>query len=265
MSEPTTRPVVAVTVYGVRATAALQQVASLLGSAGVASEEVQELLALIQAGAVENAQGHVLDLTERPPEGSTVQAAQGWVAAVQAAARELAHIADCTVTQARPAARPTAPVSIPIPSSPTPVDHVPQELTERVLEAATRIFHGLTGRSGYSREMSVEILSVVLGAVSAEERGGYVAELESFAARNQGRLAELYRKYGPGGALSRLDRSGLTDQPESVVICERLDAAELWLEGVWDGELEESMLERFAQLWKFGCDTPRAPRPAGGR
>jgi hypothetical protein len=135
---------------------------------------------------------------------------------------------------------------------------------ERVLETAARIFVKLTGRTEYSREASLEILPVVLTAVGAEEQAGYVARLEDFAARNRDRLAELYRKYGPGGDLAALDLSGLTDQPESLVICERLDAGPLWLEGVWEGELEESMLERFARLWKFGCDTPRSAQPSRG-
>ncbi|WP_369265198.1 hypothetical protein [Streptomyces sp. R35] len=58
---------------------------------------------------------------------------------------------------------------------------------------------------------------------------------------------------------------GLTEQPEIIVICERLDTAPLWLQGVRDGELDDSMLERFAQLWKFGCDTPRSPQPSKAR
>lgn len=69
------------------------------------------------------------------------------------------------------------------------------------------------------------------------------------ATSNHGCLAKQYRKYGPGVKLAKLERSGLTEQPESLVICERLDAAPMRLQGVWDGELEELMLERFTQLW----------------
>ncbi|MGW0631859.1 hypothetical protein [Streptomyces sp. NPDC002758] len=151
---------VAITVYGDRADAAMQQVTSLLDNAGAASEEVHELLALIQAGAVENAQSAVLDLADRPPEGSTAQAAQGWVAAVQAAGSELAHLADRTIARARSAARPATPTTA-VFRSPTPVDDVPQGWTERVLEAAERIFVELTGRTAYSRDMSLEILRCV--------------------------------------------------------------------------------------------------------
>ncbi|MFI6658128.1 hypothetical protein ACIBL8_21695 [Streptomyces sp. NPDC050523] len=83
---PLPQRVAEISVCGGRA-AALQQVTSLLDSASVALEETQELLALVQTGAVEGAQGDVLELTERPPEDSTALAVQGWVAAVQALSR----------------------------------------------------------------------------------------------------------------------------------------------------------------------------------
>ncbi|MEU8810656.1 hypothetical protein ACN6LC_004530 [Streptomyces violaceoruber] len=264
---PDTAPLrlAAITVYGDRAAAALQQVTSLLDSAGIAVEETQELLALIQAGAIEGAQGDVLELAEHPPENSTAPAVQGWVDAVQAAAAELTHLADRTLTRARPAARPAAPPTPPASTLPTLIDEAPQEQSEQVLAAAERIFAELTGRSDYSREASLETLAVVLTAVAAEDQADYITQLEDFATRNRDRLTELYRKYGPGGELARLERSGLIEQPESIVICERLDAAPMLLRGVWDGELEESTLERFTQLWKFGCNTPRGAQPVKAR
>jgi hypothetical protein len=265
VSEPTSQRLAAITVYGDRATAALQQVTSYLERAGVAPEESQELLALIQAGAVEGAQGGVLELAERPPQDSTAPAGQGWVTAVQAAAAELAHIADRTITRARPATRPTAPAVPPAASLLTPIDEASQEQVEQVLAVAERIFTELTGRADYSREASLETLSVVLTAVAAEDQAGYAAQLEDFAACNRDRLTELYRKYGPGGELAVLERSGLIDQPESIVICERLDAAPMWLQGAWDGETEELMLERSTELWRFGCDTPRGTQPPKAR
>ncbi|MFF7764230.1 hypothetical protein [Streptomyces griseorubiginosus] len=265
MPEPVPQRQAAITVYGDRAAAALRQVTSVLDNAGVAPEEIQELLALIQAGAIEGAQGDVLDLAERPPPDATAPAVQGWVAAVEAAAAELAHIADRTMTLARLAVRPAAPTAPPAPSLPTPIDEAPQEQVEQVLAAAERLFAELAGHTDYSREASLETLAVVLTAVAAEDQAGYVAQLEDFAARNRDRLMELYRKYGPGGELARLERSGLVEHPESIVICERLDAAPMWLQGVWDGEIEELTLERFAQLWQFGCHTPRGSRPSRAR
>jgi hypothetical protein len=39
----------------------------------------------------------------------------------------------------------------------------------------------------------------------------------------------------------------------------------MWLQAAWDGEMEERMLERFTELWRFGCDTPRGTQPSKAR
>ena len=262
MPDTTPQRLAAITVYGNRASTAVQHVTSLLESAGVATEETQELLALIQAGAIEGAQGDVLKLAERPPEDAPEPVVQGWVTAVQAAAAELTHIADRTIAHARPPARSAAPAAPAIRSLPTAVDEVPQEQVEMVLAMAEQLFTELTGRTDSCRQTSLEILPVVLTAVAAEDQAGYMAQLEDFATLNRGRLAELYRKYGPGGSLAKLENSGLIGQPESLVICERLDTVPMWLQRVWERELEELTFERFAHLWKFGCDTPRGTQPS---
>ncbi|MEU9287831.1 hypothetical protein AB0D57_24785 [Streptomyces sp. NPDC048275] len=123
----------------------------------------------------------------------------------------------------------------------------------QVLEAAERVFVSLTGYTGFDRDLSEEILMVVLKTVSAEQQEGYVRQLEAFAAANRERLGQLYGKYGPGGKFADESRCYLTHQPESVVVCERLDIAPLWLEGVWNEELDaELTLERFTKYWRFG-------------
>lgn len=133
------------------------------------------------------------------------------------------------------------------------VDAVGEEQVHRVLEAAERIFVSLTGHTGYDRDLSQEILTVVLTCVSAEQQDSYVRQLEAFAEANRERLGQLYGKYGPGGKSADESRCYLTHQPESVVVCERLDTVPLWLEGVWNEELEaELTLERFTGYWRFG-------------
>ncbi|MFB8166209.1 hypothetical protein G3I31_07365 [Streptomyces sp. SID9913] len=123
----------------------------------------------------------------------------------------------------------------------------------QVLEAAERIFVSLTGYTGYDRDLSEDILSVVLKAVSAEQQDGYVQRLEAFAEDNRERLAQLYGRYGPGGPFEDEDRCYLTHRPESVVVCERLDTVPLWLDGVWNNEIDaELVLERFTKFWRFG-------------
>lgn len=222
------------------------------GITAVSTGEAQHLVAAIQAGAVEAAQCQAIELDLPGPRGRGDQFEEGWLAAVQAITSRLAHIADRTLRQA-PAATPDPPHQ----SStvlPTAVESVDETQVSRVLAVAEHIYRNLTGYTGYSREMSREILSVALLSVSAEDQAGYPQQLEIFAEQNRDRLTALYRKYGPGGRLTELDRSGLAQQPESVVLCERIDTSPLWLEGVWDGELDESLLERFGSIWRYAIE-----------
>lgn len=120
----------------------------------------------------------------------------------------------------------------------------------RVLDAAERIF---VSQTGYDRGLSEEILAVVVKAVSAEQQDKYVRQLEAFAEAKRDRLVKLYSLYGPGGSFADESLCYLTPQPESVVVCERLDAVPMRLDGVWNGEIDaERTLERFTRYWRFG-------------
>ncbi|MFJ4648270.1 hypothetical protein ACIP6Q_32740 [Streptomyces bobili] len=71
---------------------------------------------------------------------------------------------------------------------------------QQVLEAAERIFVSLTGYTGFDRDLSQEILVVVLTCVSAEQQQAYVRQLEAFAEAGRERLVQLYGKYGRAGS-----------------------------------------------------------------
>ncbi|MFF2431730.1 hypothetical protein [Streptomyces mirabilis] len=106
--------------------------------------------------------------------------------------RRLTHIADRTVRQAlaTPAA-PEPPPTVPSPPPPRPpmaAEAVGEEQVHRVRDAAERIFVSLTGYTGYDRDLSEEILTVVLKCVGAEQQDGYVRQLEAFAEANREHL-----------------------------------------------------------------------------
>ncbi|WP_331744132.1 hypothetical protein OG747_49825 (plasmid) [Streptomyces sp. NBC_01384] len=231
--------------------------AGLLEAAGATPGEAQQLLAVIEAGAVEGAHVEVTGLHTQAPAGSSDEFGEGWLGAVQAVASRLTHIADRTVHQARAAAaapEPPPPVPSPAPGrSPAAVDAVGEEQVHRVLEAAERSFVSLTGYSRYDRDLSQEILAVVLKCVGAEQQDGYAEQLEAFAKADRERLVMLFSQYGPGGAFADESRCYLTYQPESIVVCERLDTVPMWLAGVWNNELDaELTLECFTTYWRFG-------------
>ncbi len=124
---------------------------------------------------------------------------------------------------------------------------------DRVLAVAEHVFRNLTGYTGFDRDLSEEILMVVLKSVSAEQQEGYVRQLEAFAEASRERLALLYGKYGPGGKFADESRCYLTHQPASVVVCERLDTVPMWLKAVWNDEIDaELTLDRFTKYWRFG-------------
>ncbi|MFE2038505.1 hypothetical protein ACFXBB_35855 [Streptomyces scopuliridis] len=85
-----------------------------------------------------------------------------------------------------------------------------------------------------------------LSAVREDERDSYAQRLEASAEQHRERLEELLRAYGPGNAPAEHGRYALVGQPESLVICERLESAPLLLSGLWDGELEDTLLDDLA-------------------
>ncbi|MFD5734614.1 hypothetical protein ACFWIY_17530 [Streptomyces sioyaensis] len=90
---------------------------------------------------------------------------------------------------------------------------------------------------------------MVLATVRVEEQDGHVRRLEEFAERHLGRLEEILRRYGPGTAPAECGRFALVGQPESLVICERLESAPMSLQGLWDGELETPCWT----TWPWAC------------
>ncbi|MFF1738890.1 hypothetical protein [Streptomyces mirabilis] len=74
---------------------------------------------------------------------------------------------------------------------------------DRILEAAEQIFVSLTGHTDFDRDLSLEILPVVLMCLSSDEQDGYVRQLQAFAETNRERLTTPYARYGPG-ALPRM-------------------------------------------------------------
>ncbi|MFD8725623.1 hypothetical protein ACFV2H_48730 [Streptomyces sp. NPDC059629] len=236
---------------------AQRRVAGLLEAAGAAPAEIQRLIAVIQAGAVEAAHAEAIEQEADASPGRSDPFDAGWRGAVEAVTGRLTHIADRTVRQAQAAAEPAQTLP-PAPSRnprqpPTMVATVGEEQVLRVLEAAERIFVSPTGHTHFDRDLSEELLTVVLKAVSAEQQDGYVSRLEAFAEDKRERLAQLYALYGPGGRFENRDLCYLTHQPESLVVCERLDTVPRWLDAVWNEEIDtELVLDRFTQHWRFG-------------
>ncbi|WP_329611906.1 hypothetical protein OG244_38935 [Streptomyces brevispora] len=82
------------------------------------------------------------------------------------------------------------------------------------------------------------------------ERDTYPQTLETYLHERRSRLERLWQRYGPDGMFA--GELVLIDLPGCLVLCERIDEAPLWLEGMWSQEgQEETALERFRDSWLY--------------
>ncbi|MET9512003.1 hypothetical protein ABZX62_26715 [Streptomyces flavidovirens] len=119
-----------------------------------------------------------------------------------------------------------------------------------VLAVAQRCTWALTDPDNFLiPEASGEILTVAPSAVREDERTGYVERLVAFAEQRLERLEELLRAYGPGSTPAAHGHYMLVNQPESLIICERMETAPFPLRSRWTGELEDVLLDDLEFVW----------------
>ncbi|MER7048335.1 hypothetical protein [Streptomyces jumonjinensis] len=90
---------------------------------------------------------------------------------------------------------------------------------------------------------------MALGAVREDERDGYPRHLETFAERHRARLQEMLRAYGPGSTPASHGRYTLVGQPESLIICERMETAPFRLRSQWNKALDNVLLDDLEYAW----------------
>jgi len=232
------------------------RVFEVLAWAGVAPEQADELVSQLEAGAVAGA--HTWVSESSAPHGTEQAVADGWFEGVRAVASDLLRIADTTAAQrgrAESNAQLLAHLRQPTPRAPQTEAPGPAPAldAEKILAAAQRCTWACTDPGHFLvPDASQEILTVALSAVREHERHGYVQRLEAFADRHRERLEEMLRAYGPGSAPAEHGRYALIGQPESLVLCERFESTPLLLDAVWDGELEDVLLDDLAFAWGAG-------------
>ncbi|MEW2071607.1 hypothetical protein [Streptomyces sp. NPDC007346] len=111
-----------------------------------------------------------------------------------------------------------------------------------------------TNSAQWDTELSRELVGLALQTVHLADREAYPQSLDQHLRANRARLEELWRTYGPEGLYPR-GFHHLVELPESFVLCERIDHAPLWLEGVWEQEgHEEISLSRLKKIWLYGTN-----------
>ncbi|WNI19482.1 hypothetical protein [Actinacidiphila sp. ITFR-21] len=128
----------------------------------------------------------------------------------------------------------------------------PPELIEQVSAVCEQHFAAVTGTSSHPWEAeSRELVGIALRTVRLADRDAYPQVLQEFLNANRARLERLWARYGPGGLFAE-EGVLVVDMAACCVLCERIEAVPLWLEGVWAQEGQEAnALERLHDAWLY--------------
>ncbi|MFJ8750312.1 hypothetical protein ACIREO_13405 [Streptomyces sp. NPDC102441] len=223
----------------------------LLGRAGVFRGEAEELLALVEAGAIADAHGAVAK-TEGPPAASGELYGAGWHDGARAVGEGLLRVAEHALDRAIGQA-----TSGSVEGSARGRHPVGRVDVERAKVAVTPLYLAFTTTSDLDPEVSDEVLTAVLGTMSVVGRVGYAGQLERFTEARRQRLDRLYTRYGPDSRIAVHGRYSLLHSPASIAVLERLTGAPAALRAEWeDAELPPAWLEGLATAWDTSEDPP---------
>ncbi|MFD3381291.1 MULTISPECIES: hypothetical protein [unclassified Streptomyces] len=226
------------------------QVHAVLAAAGLSAEAADELMCAIEAGAVAGAQRQLVERagsapSERRECDDLVDAADFLCQQHGIAASTRQFLTHQLRRQA--AAQPT-----PASTRTGEEGETPPELVEQALAACEQHYAAVTATSSqqWDTELSRELVGIALRTVRLAERADYPQALEKYLRENRERLQRLWHRYGPSGTFAQ--ELVLINLPACFALCERIDSAPMWLDGMWDQEgHEETTLERLHDAWLY--------------
>ncbi|WP_236242698.1 hypothetical protein [Streptomyces sp. CC228A] len=233
---------------------ARQTLRQLLARAGVYSGDAEELIGLIEAGALTLAHRHVDAAARTAPPGKGPLYEAGWADGSRAAVGELGLLAERALRRAvagdpadlsgTPDARDAAG------SSPAGRPPVRRMQVDRARVAVVPLYLSFTEVSDLDPEVSEQVLTAVLGTMGPRQRADYAGRLTAFASGHRERLERLYGEFGPGSRIAVHGRYSLLHSPTSIAVLERLATAPSVLREEWDAaELPPAWLEGLAAAW----------------
>ncbi|MER7764474.1 hypothetical protein [Streptomyces sp. NPDC097619] len=215
----------------------------LLGRAGVTPADAEELIGLVEAGALAVGYREVDGGSGNVPEGKGELYAAGWLDGARGATEALAELAERTLARVV-GAEPDAGSG----ESRLPIGRME---VERAKVAATPLYLSFAPVSDLDPEVSEQVLTAVLGTMGPRHRAGYAGLLTEFAAVHRARLGRLYADYGPGSPTAIHGRYTLLHSPTSVAVLERLATVPEELRGEWDAaELPPAWLSGLSTAWE---------------
>ncbi|MEE1751908.1 hypothetical protein [Streptomyces sp. SP18CS02] len=213
----------------------------LLGRAGVFSGDAEELIGLVEAGALALAHQKIGRIARSAPEEKGELYESGWLDGARLVTDELDGLAERALR--------LAVVSDPS-ASPDARPPVGRMEVERAKVAVMPLYLSFTEVSDLDPDVSEQVLTAVLGTMTLRQRAAYAGRLTEFASAGRERLERLYARYGPGSTIAIHGRYSLIHSPTSVAVLERLAAAPSALREEWDAaELPPAWLEGLTTAW----------------
>ncbi|MFF8602253.1 hypothetical protein ACF065_13885 [Streptomyces sp. NPDC015232] len=228
----------------------------LLARAGVYSGDAEELIGLVEAGALTLARRELDGFADDPPGDLSGSYAEGWRDGARAAAEGLAARAERTLREA--VGRDAGDGSGTGPRPP-----VGRMELERAKVVVLPLYLSFTDVSDLDPEVSEQVLTAVLGTMTARQRAAYAGRLTRFAEDRRGRVARMYAEHGPGSAIAIHGRYSLLHSPTSIAVLERLLTAPDELRVEWDAaELPPAWLDGLTRAWEAAAADTAGRLPA---
>ncbi|MFF5448011.1 hypothetical protein [Streptomyces sp. NPDC012888] len=214
----------------------------LLARAGVRTGDAEELIGLVEAGALAVAHAQVAGSGTPAPREDGADYASGWRDGASAVRDELGELAERTLRDAFGAGAAEG--------APGDVRPVGRMELERAQVAVLPLYLAVSQVSDLDPEVSKPVLTAVLGTMGARERAAYAGRLTRFASSHRDRLERLYGGHGPGSPIAVHGRYTLLHSPTSVAVLERLITTPAELREEWDAaELPPMWLDGLLNAW----------------
>ncbi|MEV4330776.1 hypothetical protein AB0K02_09550 [Streptomyces sp. NPDC049597] len=214
----------------------------LLARAGVYSGDAEELIGLVEAGALALAHREVSGIGRNAPGDKGELYEAGLLDGAQAVADELGAIAERALQHVVG--------SDPSDGAPDRRPPVRRMEVERAKVAVTPLYLSFTSASDLDPEVTEQVLTAVLGTMTSRQRAAYAGLLADFASAHRVRLERLYAGYGPGSSIAIHGRYSLIHSPTSIAVLERLATAPSALREEWDAaELPPAWLDGLTTAW----------------
>ncbi|WP_030312967.1 hypothetical protein [Streptomyces flavochromogenes] len=214
----------------------------LLARAGVYTGDAEELIGLVEAGALAGAHTEIAEARRSAPQEKGEAYASGWSDGALAVADELGTVAERALIRAV-----TAGPSADSADERSPVRRAEME---RAKVAVTPLYLSFADASDLDPEVTEQVLGAVLRTMNPRQRAGYPGRLTRFASAHRAHLERLYAEYGPGSPIAIHGRYSLVHSPTSVAVLERLAETPSALHEEWDAaELPPAWLDGLTTAW----------------